>query len=351
MEREALLPVALDVVGHELGGAGRQIQHFEAGLRANAARVGERLAIGRGRRGRGAPPKIGERLDLPRAAVEPLDLPDPFVDIAAVAEARVARREVKKPPVGGKSGIGRVGLLVFLGELHPLAPLHVPKPQFHGSQRRGVGQALPPNEVVAVGGPGRGAHGARALGAHRAGVLPLEITNPKILEAAAVAREGDRAPVGAEAGLHVVGGARGDSFGLAAVDRQQIEIPKDRHHQLCAVGVDVEVEPGRLVGGERDGAARPVGIVDAPGGLPLGGRLGCLGSLGSLKKCGKEREEDGPCHRAQNTRRPPPRTSLDAAPTFSWLCPATSNDPRAPRGSAEWVCRRGRRARRRGPPS
>jgi len=158
----------------------------------------------------------------------------------------------------------------------------VPHPQLDHAERRAVGEALAPHEVLAVRRPGRAADGAVLLGRDGAGVLPFEIASPEVFDSGAIGGEGDPPAVGRETRLNVVRPAAGDPRRLTARHGEHIEVAEDRKDELRAVGVHVQRKPRRLVGRERDRVRRPVGLVDLPRGVGVGRvlRRRLVGGLG-----------------------------------------------------------------------
>jgi hypothetical protein len=224
VERKPLLVVALEI-GRDLADlAARKLQHFEDRLGPHAPDVGDRLAVGGHDGGRGAAELSGHRDRLAVPAIEPLDLPDPLVDVAVVAVARIARGEVDEAAVLRERRVRGVGLLVFLRELDAAAPFDVPHPQLDGPQARAVGQSLASDQVVAVGGPGGTVDRAVFFGRDRAGVLTVRVADPEVFDAAAVGGERNPLSVGRKARLHVEGAAAGDARGFAAADRDRVQV-------------------------------------------------------------------------------------------------------------------------------
>src|SRR5262245_57647726 len=282
VEGEALLLITLHAIGQQADAPGAEIHGLDPRSASYAPDESQRAAVRAHCRSGRAAELACHRDDLPGATIETLDLPDALVHVAVVPVAAVAGGEVHEAAVPGKRRVRRVGLLLALRELDSLAALDVPHPQLDGAEGGHVGQALSPDDVLSVRRPGRRGDWGFLLAAHRTGVLSGQVADPQVLEPAAVAREGDPVAIGAEARLHVVGGPAGDPLRLAAADRQEVEVAQQREDDALAVGVDVEVQPGALVGAERDRLGRAFGIVHRPRllGLDRGFRVRLLGLRG-----------------------------------------------------------------------
>jgi len=291
VEAESLLIVPLQSLGDRADLPAREVHHLEDRLRPDPADVRHAAPVGGDRRGRRPAELTGDRDGLSVPPVEPLDLPDPLVDVAVVPVARVAGGEEDEPPVLRERRVGRVRLLVLLGQLDPAAAADVPHPQLDGAEGGAVGQPLAADEVQPVRGPGGGIDEGVLLRRHRARVCAGAIADPEVLRPAAVGGERDLRAVRRKAPLHVVRGAARDARRLAPGRGERVEVAVEREHDRRPVGAHVEGQPGRLVGLKRDRVRRAVARVDLPLGI-VRRRLGGLVLGGFRRGRGIERTRD-----------------------------------------------------------
>ena len=165
-------------------------------------------------------------------------------------------REIDEFPVGRKGGAGiDGGLTLAFYQLDALAAVFVVKPQRRGTQiifRGGIGAIFAGHDVISIGGPGRRAQLVVGfLGDFfRAGAVNVD--EPDVVAAAAVADEGDLLAAGRKPGLAIPGRAAGQAAGFPAGGGHEIQVAEEVEDNLRAVGRNVEGDPGAFVGGEAD---------------------------------------------------------------------------------------------------
>ncbi len=198
-------------------------------MEAHAADEREALAVGRRRRPDRAPGPGDERLVVAGFAIDAVDRVDLRVGILAVLE-RVSRRAVAAvvdvaAAVRRERGLAQIFLVVgTLVELQAAAAAPVIEPDLARAQRPPRREVLARRDEFAVGTPHGRVEQAKIFVRHRFGVAAVTIHDPDVVAATAVAGERDRLPVGAVTRLHVPGESGGQSRGLAAVDRDRVQV-------------------------------------------------------------------------------------------------------------------------------
>src|SRR5690606_4796987 len=269
------LLVVREAVPDRPHGARGQVQHVQHGVLAYALDEGQRLAVRRGLRPYRAAGAGHQGADLAGLAVQALDRVDQPVHVAVVVELAVRADVLGEVDVAAIRRDGRLAqvllLVLALGQLQAGAAVAVVQPQFARAQRAGRGEVLAADQVLAVRGPVGAVEQAEVLRRHLHQVAAVGLHAPAVVAAAAVGGEGDLAATGREARLDGPGPAGADAPGLAAADRQQVDVAQQGEGDALAVRAEVQVQPGALVGAEADAAGAGMGLLDIPGRGLVGG--------------------------------------------------------------------------------
>ncbi len=267
-DRPGLLHIVRQAVPQRAHGAAGEVEHLQHALVAHALDEGQRRAVGRGLRTHGAARGVDDGLHLARLAVQALDRVDRGMRVLVVLEVRPSAHvlgEIHPAAVRAHCRLAEILLVVLLlGELQAVAAADVVQPQLARAERTFGGVVLASDQVLAIGRPGRIVEQAEILVAHLRRAAAVAADAPQVIAAAAVGGVGEPLPVGREARLHVPGRARGQAPGVAAFDRQEVDVAEQREGDGLAVAAYVQVEPGALVDREAHGLGGPVRGVDVP---------------------------------------------------------------------------------------
>ena len=310
-DRPDFLLVVREAVPDRADFAGFEVEHVQHGLVAHALDEGQRFAVGRGLRPDGAARGVHHRARLAGLAVEALDRVDHAMHVLVVFEGAAAAdvfRVIDVAAIGTHGRFAEVHLVVLaLGQLQAAGGAAVDRihPQFAGAERALRGEMLAADQVLAIRRPHRIVEQAEILLRHLRRAAAVAIHAPQVVAAAAVGGVGDLFAVGRETRLHVPGRAAADAGGVAAADRQGVNVPEHRKRDRAAVGADVEIEPGAFVGAELDrlrwavgGVHVPLGFVCFVGGADSAGERKSEGEGERMQFHGGVPEDAGPAMRA-----------------------------------------------------
>ncbi len=305
LHRPRLLHVALEMAPHGRLLARGQVLQEQRALVAHPAHEGQLRAVGRRHRPHRTALARDEGFGAAVVQVEALDVEDLAVRILVVFELVAVRdvlRVVHVAPVRRERGLAQVLLPVrLLVQLHALAAAAgVVQPDLARAQRARAGEVLARRDVLAVGRPGRRVEQAEVFLRDGLGVGAVGVHHPHVVAAARIADVGDAPAVRRPARLHLERDGMGQRHGLAAGDRQRVEVAQQVEHQALAVGADVHRHPGAGARVDVDRGLRPGRMVDVP--LRLVGRLGVRGRgiggerVEAEKGCGREQRETARSH-------------------------------------------------------